>query len=122
MLDTSGTLDRTEERPITVYALLPAFIITAVFVGVITILGELYIVDGVKTIKGWLADTHGHHWVGKGIWTMIIFAAVSFMGYLSLKLRSKEAPTKLIYWAGHTAIIVSIAITLFFIYEYVHLH
>ncbi len=119
MLDTSNILDRTEERPITVYAFLQSFIISALFVGIITVVGELATDSGGdKFVKSWLADTHGHHWVGKGIWTLILFGVFSFIGYLSLKIKSKATPAMLVRWAGHVAALVSLAILVFFIYEY----
>lgn len=110
-------LNLTQERPVIVHSLIIGFIVAVIFIGIITIVGEL-----IPDIKNWLKDTHSHHWVGKGIWTMILFITFSFIGYLSLKLKLKETPVSLIRMAGHIAIFVSVAITLFFIYEYVIKH
>lgn len=104
------------------HALTYAVIITSIFVAIITILGELVVVDDVKVIKNWLEATHGHHWVGKGIWTLILFAVSGFIGYMSLKLKHIPTPAKLVRIAAHVAIWMSVLITLFFYYEYVIAH
>lgn len=112
----------TLERPIVMHALTYAVIVASVFVAAVTIFGELIVIDGAKIIKNWLAETHGHHWVGKGIWTLILFAVSGFIGYMTLKLRHVPTPAKLVRVAAHIALWMSILITLFFIYEYVVAH
>lgn len=103
----------TEERPIVMHGVVWGTIIAAVFVALITILAEL-----VPPIKNWLAETHGHHWVGKGIWTLVVFVISSFLSYLSLKLKHQPATARLVYSAGIIALSASLAILLFFVYEY----
>jgi len=55
-------------------SLIHSTIITAVFIVVSTILSELY-----EPLKTFLADVSGHHWVTKGIFSIIIFAILYFL-------------------------------------------
>ena len=69
-----------QERPITIYTLLFAFIITTILVGVITAIGEIVTINGENVVQNWLEYTYGNHWVGGGIWTIIFFISLSFDG------------------------------------------
>lgn len=87
-------------------------IITAIFIVVITIAAEL-----IPSLKDFLKITFYHHWIGKGVAALGIFAIIGVLG-LVLPLGKKD------YWISFgmwllaiTAFIGSLAITGFFIYE-----
>ncbi|MBI2046170.1 MAG: hypothetical protein HYT28_02020 [Parcubacteria group bacterium] len=50
--------------------------VAVVFIAVVTIGGELY-----TPIKDWLAGVFSHHWIGKGILTMLVFVIASILPY-----------------------------------------
>ena len=107
-----------QERPITIYTLLFAFIITTILVGVITAIGEIVTINGENVVQNWLEYTYGNHWVGGGIWTIIFFISFSFIGYISLKLKSKEVPVTLVRVAGHVTLLTSVILILILVYGY----
>lgn len=103
------------ERPIVTHSLVVSVLFSAVFITAITIIGELN-----PPIKNWLAETHGHHWVGKGIWTIILFVVVAFTEYLRLKITHTPVSARMVLLAGYAAIIGSVLMTLFFTGHYFH--
>ncbi len=88
-------------------------IASMIFVAAITVAADLYI-----PIKNWLAATHGHHWVGKGIWMIIFFAVFTIVSYPILNRNQDALSAKMIRMGGHIAIDASVIMTLFFVYEY----
>ena len=98
-------------------AFLASAIVVSVFVVVATILGELY-----KPFKNMLAELHGHHWVGKGIWSAVVFVAVGALYYVTTKEPNTDTTTRLMKILSWMAILVTLVLFIFFIYEYVIHH
>lgn len=92
-----------------------ASIVSAIFVTLITILGEL-----VSPVKSFLAEQHHHHWVGKGIWTVVLFAVISFVHYVAKmkRLTTTEQVSRSIMLLGHVLILSAVILFVFFLYEY----
>ena len=104
------TLDKTTFTRTSIFALIVAMI----FVTGITIITDL-----VPPVKSWLTATHGHHWVGKGIWTVILFVSFIVFAYPVFKRKQYPLTPTLVRNTAYLAIIASVLITLFFIYEFV---
>jgi hypothetical protein len=102
-------IDKTTVTRTSVYALISAMI----FVTGITIIADL-----VVPIKTWLASTYGHHWVGKGIWMLLLFTIFTVVSYPLFKRNVCDLSPRSVRLAGHFAILASIMITLFFVWEY----
>jgi uncharacterized membrane protein SirB2 len=95
-----------------IYSFAGAAIIAIVFVGVATILAELY-----KPFKDWLAETFYHHWMGKGIIMIVIFYLLGFIGFRASGEEDKMiSMSRILFW---TALIWILAITGFYLYEYI---
>ncbi len=88
-----------------------SLIIAMIFVTAITILADL-----VPSIKDWLKNTHGHHWVGKGIWTVLLFTFFTIVSYPLFKRNVCDLSPRAVIMAGRLAIAASGVITLFFVY------
>ena len=101
----------------TTNAFLCGAIVTSVFVVVATIAGELY-----SPFKNLLKELHGHHWVGKGIWSAIIFVAVGALYYMATKEPNTDTTTRLMKILSWTAILATLVLFVFFIYEFVIHH
>ena len=99
-------------------AVLTATLITSVFVVLITIIGELYVVDGAKPLKDFLKGLHSHHWIGKGIWAAVLFGAVTLASY---KICGKNPERKMYLlpkMTAHVLVAGSLILIAFFMYEY----
>ena len=57
-----------------------AGVVAIVFIVFATIFGELY-----SPFKDWLKVIFNHHWIGKGIISIVIFYVFGFLGYFSVK-------------------------------------
>ncbi len=58
-----------------------AVIVTILFITALTIVSEIY-----SPLKDWLKTTFYHHWIGKSILALILFAVVSISPFgLSIK-------------------------------------
>jgi len=101
------------DKPTVARSGITALIAAMIFVTAITIVSDLYL-----PLKDWLKNTHGHHWVGKGIWTVILFLFFAVISYPLFKRNVCALSPRLVRLAGHFAIFASIAILLFFVYEY----
>ena len=97
-------------------------ILVSIFVTVGTIVGELLIVDGAKIFKDLLKDAHHHHWVGKGIWSAIIFFVTTGVMYPMLKNAGDAFTQRLPIITMYFLTAASVILTVFFIYEYVIHH
>jgi hypothetical protein len=86
-----------------------------IFVIAITIVSDLYL-----PIKDWLKATHGHHWVGKGIWTVVLFVFFATVSYPLFKRNVCELTPRMVNNAAHVAVFATLAITAFFVYEYMN--
>jgi len=82
------------------------------FIVAITILMELY----EKPIKPFLTSLTGHHWVTKGIFAVIVFAAL-YGALASFTTDNKEEPTP-VYVAIGSAVLGGIMVFLFFIWHF----
>ncbi len=101
------------EKSTVVRTALSSLIVAMIFVTAITIVSDL-----VPSVKDWLKNTHGHHWVGKGIWTAFLFVFFSLVSYPLFKRNVCNLSPRVVRFAGHIAIAAAITMTLFFVYEY----
>lgn len=96
--------------------MLGAFMVV-MYVVIATIVGELY-----KPYKNFLTDLHYHHWVGKGVWAIVIFIIVFAVSYLTTKNKNNINSTKMISALSYMLGVGTIILTLFFTYEYIIHH
>jgi len=92
-------------------------IVSVVFIAASTIGGELY-----HPFKDWLKATFYHHWVGKGILSVAIFLVVTLLHSFVPKNTNEERLRKcfmILFWL---AVVSTLSITIFFIYEFVIKH
>ncbi len=101
------------EKPHIVNAALVSFILIAIYIPAITITAEF-----VPPLKSWLATTYGHHWVGKGIIMMIVYGVLFVALSMIFKAQKKELFGNLVQVSSIMAVLSSLVITVFFIYEY----
>ena len=92
-------------------------LISVVFVVMVTVVGELY-----APLKNWFADYHSHHWIGKGIWSVLVFLLVAGVVYWQKKGRTDVDSASTINLLSHTLIIGTVILYLFFTYLYFAQH
>jgi len=102
------------EKQHIVNAALISFILIAIYIPAITITAEF-----MPPLKNWLATTYGHHWVGKGIIMMIVYGALFVTLSIVFKIQGRQLMPRLISISAGMAVLSSIIITFFFIYEYI---
>ena len=88
-------------------------IVASAFIAWATIGGELY-----KPFKDWLAGTFYHHWVGKGVLSVLIFLAVAFVHGFIVKHPTEERVHKSLLVLFGVLVLSSLSILLFFLYEF----
>lgn len=88
-------------------------IIASIFIAASTIGAELY-----KPFKDWLAGTFYHHWVGKGVLAVAIFLLVAFMHGFIVKHSTEDRVRTCFMILFGVLIFSSLAILLFFLYEF----
>ncbi|MEK7555740.1 MAG: hypothetical protein AAB523_00460 [Patescibacteria group bacterium] len=88
-------------------------IVASAFIAGATIGGELY-----KPFKDWLAGTFYHHWVGKGVLSVLIFLAVAFVHGFIVKHPTEERVHKSLLVLFGVLVLSSLSILLFFLYEF----
>jgi len=104
-------------------------VVAVIFITIITILGELVkaTVDGesVKVVKDFMKESllwgkYEHHWVGKGIWAVILFAGTTGISYLFTRKKevSNDWLAEAIRLLSWLVIIGSVILLGFFLYEY----
>ena len=103
-----------------VEAILPSTMLAAtlsvILVVVLTVVGELY-----APLKNFLKDSMYHHWVGKGVWSVILFVLATSILYPIFKRRPVSAG--LFIGLLNIALIVgSVILFVFFVYEYIAHH
>ena len=89
-----------------------ATLITTIAILIMTLGGELY-----SPFKAWLAAAFGHHWIGKGVISIVIFLAVVALSYPKLMRIERSMAT----WSNRllaTVILVTLIIIGFFTYEF----
>ena len=84
-------------------------IITIIYITVVTIIAELY-----PSLKVFLANTFSHHWIGKSITAILIFAI--FVG-LFLIFKPKIKPTFLLNLLTAVSVLSGFIILAFFTWE-----
>lgn len=89
--------------------------LAALFVMLVTISGELF-----APLKNLLKEQHYHHWIGKGVWTMILFVLTSAIAYGVTMKKQFHSDTVARFLTILSWIIVFSALALFafFLYEY----
>ena len=95
-----------------VLSIIKSAIITIIFIALITIGADLYM-----PLKDWLKVTFSHHWVGKGIISVILFAILIAIFNLFIKDSSIEKVTKklnILFWVTGFS---GASIILFFLWE-----
>ena len=95
------------------HAITVGAIIAVIFVMIITIAGELF-----SPLKSLLKEAHQHHWVGKGVWSIIIFVVVSGIFYFTGKHSGNTITSRLLNVLSWILILSALALFVFFIYEF----
>lgn len=118
-LDNTGNTMSNGRNNNTILSLTIGAIVASCFVVMVTILGEL-----LPSFKELLRDLHHHHWVGKGIWTLAVFAVSSIVSWFSVRNKDIElsqiaAVVTLLTWV---VIFGAAILLLFFGYEYTLSH
>jgi len=89
---------------------------SVILVVFLTVVGELY-----SPLKDFLKESLYHHWVGKGVWSVVLFAVITLATYPIFKKRNVTTKTSLVLL--NTALIAgTLILFLFFVYEYVIHH
>jgi len=89
-----------------------AALITTIAILVMTVGSELY-----DPLKAWLAATFGHHWIGKGVLSIVIFVVVIALSYPRLTKAERSMTT----WSNRlfaVVVLVTVIIIGFFTYEF----
>lgn len=103
-------------------------LVTSVFIVVITIAGELYKTVGadgkvVNPIKDLLKTLYGHHWVGKGVWAIVLFFTTMLAFYFVMKSEDDSRGLgKYIMLLSWVLILCTLMLYGFFTYEYLSVH
>ncbi len=99
---------------ITIGALVAMF-----FVVGITILGELY-----APLKPFLKEQHYHHWIGKSVWSVVVFVIVTATTLIYYR-KKDDTEIPLSRYLSLASIFLgagTIVLYLFFVYEYLIKH
>ena len=95
-----------------VYSVIVGAIGAVIFITAITITADLYL-----PLKNWLADTFFHHWLGKGILSIVVFIIISLLGWFLSKEANENKINKFLKLLSWLLILGSLAIIGFFIWE-----
>lgn len=87
-------------------------IITVVFIAIITMAADL-----APSLKGWLASTFSHHWIGKSILSLALFFIFSALIFFCPCQKNIEKATRLLSYLFISSIASVIIIFLFFVWE-----
>lgn len=87
-------------------------IVAVVFITVITVLADLQ-----APLKDWLKATFTHHWVGKGILAVVVFFVVSLILLTVRGSGDSEKLRKGIAVLSWSAILGTLILLAFFLYE-----
>lgn len=87
-------------------------IITAIFIVSITIGGEL-----LPPLKSWLAETFYHHWVGKGILSVILFALAYIIAFAFSGAADEHSARRTLMTLFWVVLLGTISLYTFFLYE-----
>ncbi len=89
-----------------------ATLVTTVAITIMTLGSELY-----PPLKAWLATTFGHHWVGKGVISIVLFLVVAVVSYPALT-RSERSMAAWSYRLVAVVVLATVTIVAFFTYEF----
>jgi len=106
-------MDNMDKKLRIANAFIAGAIVSSVFVVASTIGGELY-----KPFKDWLAGTFYHHWVGKGILSIVIFLAVALLYAFIVKHPTEERVRRILLALFAVIVLSALAILLFYLYEF----
>lgn len=102
-----------EEKKIKfVFSVASGAIGAVIFITAITIAADL-----ILPIKDWLKNVFSHHWVGKSISSLVLFALFFVISYFSPAKPDIEKLKKRLYALIWLSIISPVLIFLFFIWE-----
>lgn len=87
-------------------------IAAVIFITVITIAADLYL-----PLKEWLKNIFSHHWIGKGILSIVIFIVAVFIGWFLPITANEDKLNKVLKLLSFSIISGIVLIFLFFIYE-----
>jgi len=87
-------------------------IVIVIFIPVITIAAEL-----TAPLKEWLKNTFYHHWVGKSLISVIVFAAVCPLTFVIPYKASLERINRLLFILVTLVLLGALAIFGFFFYD-----
>lgn len=88
-------------------------IAAVLLVVLLTIAGDLY-----APLKKLLKDVHHHHWIGKGVWSAILFMVMA-LGYgVFSKAPQDEKTPRLLKTLSWVTALGTVVLILFFIYEF----
>ncbi|MEK7147166.1 MAG: hypothetical protein AAB772_02830 [Patescibacteria group bacterium] len=88
-------------------------IITLIFITAITVIADLK-----PPLKNWLKDNFNHHWIGKGVLSVILFTAITIIIALIPKKTAGLKLTSALLYLFWTTVLGTFVIFGFFIYEY----
>ena len=100
-------------KPALIKSLLIGALVSVWFVVLVTVVGELY-----APLKKWLADYHFHHWIGKSIWSVLVFIGVSGGAYWQKRGRTDLDPVFSLNLLSYSLIAGTVILYLFFTYHY----
>lgn len=87
-------------------------IIAILFVVTATIVGELY-----SPFKNWLKEMFYHHWIGKGVLSVVIFVLLGFILKMFTKENNEDAVSAALYVLFWISLISALSIIGFYLYE-----
>ncbi|HEY4475672.1 MAG TPA: hypothetical protein VJB92_03050 [Candidatus Paceibacterota bacterium] len=87
-------------------------IIVIVFITAITIIADLN-----PALKDWLKNTFSHHWIGKGILSVVIFAVLTFLFSILPAKDSDAGLAKKLSGLFWISVLGTLAIFGFYFYE-----
>ena len=88
--------------------------VSVVFVTVVTIVGDLY-----APLKKFFADSLGHHWVGKSVWAVVIFALITIgTAYLNRNKAEDVDLSRYVKWLTRAVLAGVLLLVAFYLYEY----
>lgn len=93
-------------------SIIKSAIFTVVFIALITISADL-----IPDLKNWLKNTFSHHWIGKSVLSLAFFLIFSVVVYFCPCQKDIEKTKKLLSLLYKTALIGSVVIFLFFVWE-----
>ncbi len=99
------------------YSAVRSAIVVAIFIAVVTIAGEL-----LPPLKGWLKETFFHHWIGKGVLSILLFFALATLDYMYVsgkKEVSVASALMILFWVSFIAVF---SILGFYLYEVFLVH